>query len=501
MSLARLAPQTGCLVAGVVAAAGFGSDPAAPGLLWLLPILALAALFATVATRRPGAAAACGYAYGLGLFAAGAGWTWASLHNYGHLALPLAAGIAGLLVAALALYCLAATGVAAALGRGRPAAVLVALPGCWLFAEYLRGKLFTGFSWLAAGYSQAVDSSPLAGWIPVVGISGTGAITAAVAAAIAAAVVLAGRRTRALALALIGVQVAAGYALARIEWTSAAGAPIAASILQAAIPQQRQWQRDNLDEIPRRYLALAGQARGRLLIMPEGSIPGVLPDMRPDVFGEPLNRLLAGRGATAIVGAFGRVEELGRHTNSAFVLAGSGIDAEYRKRKLTPYGEYLPFADVFEPLLQRARIPFSRLVAGRGDGRVDLGFVAVGMSICYEDAFASLMLSNDAPIMVTITNDSWFDGTVMPAQHLQIASARAREAGRWLLRASNTGPSAAIDERGRVVALAEPGRERVLEVQAVPRTGATFYRSHRDWPALAAGALLLLAAAALARKK
>ena len=501
MIRARLAPPIGCFVAGVAAAAGFGGDPAGSGLSWLLPILALAVLFAFAATRRPGAAGTCGYAYGLGLFAAGAGWTWASLHNYGHLSLPLSAFIAGLLVAALALYCLAATAAAAALGRGRPAAVLVALPGCWFLAEYLRGKLFTGFSWLAAGYSQAVDASPLAGWIPVVGVTGTGAIVAAIAAALAAAVLAAGIRRRALALLAAGALAAAGFGLGRISWTDAAGDPIAASILQASVPQQLQWQRDNLDQIPRRYLQMAGQARGRLIIMPEGSIPGVLPRLRPDLLVGPLGDLLAGRDAKAIVGAFGRDEDLERHTNSAFVIGASGIGGEYRKRKLTPYGEYLPFADVLEPLLERARIPFSRLIAGAGDGSVDLGFVTVGMSICYEDAFASLMLSNDAPLMVTITNDSWFDGTVMPAQHLQIASARAREAGRWLLRASNTGPSAAIDGRGRIVAIAAAGARQVLEVEAIPLAGATFYRTHRDWPALLAALLLLAGAAVLARKK
>ena len=490
-------PAVCCLVAGIAAAAGFGG---AARLSWLLPILALAALFAIVCLR-PARAASCGYAYGLGLFAAGAGWTWASLHNYGHLSLPAAALIAGLLVAALALYCLAAAAAAAAIGRGRPAAVLMALPGCWLLAEYLRSRLFTGFSWLAAGYSQAADSSPLAGWIPVVGVTGTTGIVAAVAAAIAAALLVAGWRARIASSLAAGALIAAGYGLAQVGWSAPAGTPIAASILQAAVPQHLQWQRDNLDEIPRRYLQMARQGAGRLIIMPEGAIPGVLPRVPEEAFVAPLSELLAGRDAVAVVGAFGHDRELDLHTNSAFVIGGAGIVAEYRKRKLTPYGEYLPLAGLLEPLLERVRIPFSRLVPGRGDGSVDLGLVRAGMSICYEDAFAPLMLSNDAPIMVNITNDSWFDGTVMPAQHLQIASARAREAGRWLLRASNTGPSAAIDAGGRIVAAVPAGARQVLEVEAVPHSGSTPYRDFGDLPALLIGALILVGAALLARKK
>ena len=497
----RLAAPVGCFVAGVVASAGFGTDPNAAAAAWLLPVLALAVLFAVCCRQRIGAAGVCGYAYGLGLFAAGVGWTWASLHNYGHLALPLAVFIAGGLVAALALYCLVATAAAAWLGAGRPQPTLLALVGCWFVAEYLRGKLFGGFSWLAAGYAQAADASVLAGWIPVVGVTGTTAIVAAVAAGIAALLLPGKRSWRLGALAAAGLLVAAGFGLGRINWTTSAGDPIAASIIQAAVPQHVQWQRENLHEIPERYLQMAGQARGRLVIMPEGAIPGVLPRMRPEIFARPLRELAAERGFSAIFGAFGRDEQLDRHTNSAFVIDGSGIGAEYRKRKLTPYGEYLPFADLLEPLLARARIPFSRLTAGGGDGSVDLGFVTVGMSICYEDAFAELMLANDAPLMVTITNDSWFDGTVMPAQHLQIASARAREAGRWLLRASNTGPSAAIDGSGRIVAMLAPGAQQILEVEAIPLAGATFYRSYGDWPMLLVALGLLLGAAVLARRK
>ncbi len=400
--------------------------------------------------------------------------------------------IAGLLAAALAGYYAAAAGAAALIGGRSPGALLAALPGCWLLAELLRGKLFTGFGWLAAGYSQ-VPASPLAGLVPVLGLTGTTGAAAAVAAGLAAAAVLGTVRLRALGLAAAVLPMFAGILLRSHEWTEPAGPPVSVSILQAAIPQEEQWRRDNLAEIPRRYIEMAEHSAGRLIIAPEGAVPGVLPRMHPEIIAASLAEVARERDGSVLIGAFGYDAQRDRHTNSAFAVAADGIAAEYRKRKLTPYGEYLPFGDLLEPILERARIPFSRLVPGAAaSGSMDLGFVELGMTICYEDAFPELLRTNKAPVLANLTNDSWFDGTAMPDQHLQIAAARALEAGRWLVRASNTGPSAAIGPDGRVQRLLEAGVRGILEAEVVPRTGRTPYSGYGDAAALALAALALL---------
>ena len=51
-----------------------------------------------------------------------------------------------------------------------------------------------------------------------------------------------------------------------------------------------------------------------------------------------------------------------------------------------------------------------------------------------------------------MSNVAWFGRSIAPRQHLQISQARALETGRYMLRATNTGMTAVIDERGRVVA-------------------------------------------------
>ena len=133
-----------------------------------------------VAGRHPRAPRLAGFAFGLGLFLFGVSWVYVSLHDFGAMPAPLAAIATFLFCAILALFPAAA---AYACARPRvPAAIRCGLlaPAAWTLAEWMRGWLFTGFPWLAAGYSQ-VPASPLAGYAPVLGIYGVTLATAATA--------------------------------------------------------------------------------------------------------------------------------------------------------------------------------------------------------------------------------------------------------------------------------------------------------------------------------
>ncbi len=93
--------------------------------------------------------------------------------------------------------------------------------------------------------------------------------------------------------------------------------------------------------------------------------------------------------------------------------------------------------------------------------------------------------------MINISNDTWFGDSIAPHQHLQIARMRALEAGRYLLRATNTGISAVIDERGKLVAQAPQFVVQVLRSSAQPRQGSTPYVYTGEWPLLLLLALSL----------
>jgi hypothetical protein len=116
--------------------------------------------------------------------------------------------------------------------------------GVWTLTEWLRGTLFTGFPWLAIGYSQS-PPSPLAGWASVLGVYGLGFIVALIAALLAT-----GWRkpaTWAVVAALLG----GGGLLRAMDWTQPVGAPITVSLLQGNVPQSLKWDPEHL---PRRSI-------------------------------------------------------------------------------------------------------------------------------------------------------------------------------------------------------------------------------------------------------
>lgn len=485
-----MASFIGCLLAGVGSSYGFGN---ADTLAWLLPILGLVVLFTISHDKSVKLAALYGYLFGFGHFITGIGWTWASLHNYGHIPISLAGLIAGGLCAMMASYYALATATASWIAGSNLILRLTFLAGIWLLIEYLRDNLFSGFGWLAAGYSQ-VATSPLAGYVPVIGIYGTTGIVASVAASISIAIVpRVDRKIRLIGATTALLLMLAGTGLNQLSWTTQDGEYIAVSVLQGAVPQDQKWRQENLHTVPRRYIDLAKQSKGRLIVTPEAAVPAILSEINPAIIQQPLLEIAKQRSGAVILGSFG-VNPSGQHTNSAVILPHDGDLLSYSKRKLTPYGEYLPFAEIIEPILQRAQIPFSSLAAGEGNGRVQLEFVDLGLSICYEDAFSYLFRTNNAKILVNLTDDSWFDGTNMAAQHLQISAARALETGRYLIRASNTGSSAVIAPDGTIVKQLAPDTTAVLDATVAPFTGQTPF--HRFGPilALVLGVLLVLPA-------
>lgn len=166
-------------LAGALAVTGF-----APYGLWPLTLLSLALLFAACG-RAPSIRRgfALGFAWGLGFFLAGASWIFVSLHDYGDMPAGLAALATLLFCAFLALFPAAASALGAA-ASNPTLRLLLALPLAWGVGEWVRGWIFTGFPWLAVGYTQVPDG-PLAGFAPLVGAYGVGYLLALVAALLA----------------------------------------------------------------------------------------------------------------------------------------------------------------------------------------------------------------------------------------------------------------------------------------------------------------------------
>jgi apolipoprotein N-acyltransferase len=117
----------------------------------------------------------------------------------------------------------------------------------------------------------------------------------------------------------------------------------------------------------------------------------------------------------------------------------------------------------------------------------------LGVSICFEDAFARDVLKDlpEATLLVNVSNDAWFDGSHEAYQHHAIARMRALESGRYMLRATNTGITSIIDPHGEEIAKAPRYEVYVLNATVQPMRGATPYVLWGDYLLLVAGVLVL----------
>jgi apolipoprotein N-acyltransferase len=157
--------------------------------------------------------------------------------------------------------------------------------------------------------------------------------------------------------------------------------------------------------------------------------------------------------------------------------------ARYDKIHLVPFGEYVPFKRVFGfagGLTQQV----GDFLPGTSRAPLAAGDTKLGVFICYESIFPDEIrrfAANGAQVLVNISNDGWYGDSGAYAQHLRQARMRAVENARWLLRATNTGVTAAIDPYGRIVASAPRKMRTALEANYAVSNVTTFYTRHGDW--------------------
>ncbi len=394
-------------------------------------------------------------------------WVGYTAHEFGHL--PWWASLLALLgYASICSPYIPLAGAAwwffcKAVGASTPVRILT-LPAFVMAGERVTPMIFEwhfGYTWLWAGFPafQLAD---------IVGFIGLSSIGMAFNAMLLAGVVYR-RRRRAWAwpfavVALFGLLNLAGYWRGRVA-PAAPDAVARALIVQPMVANEDKSAHSDdqrRDDIVRRLVALtaeglAGNPRIDFAIWPETAFPDFVDDPAMQT-GRPLYlRHQLGRMKTKLIsGGLGRRSGTDRPSNSLFVASGSGlVGPRYDKSVLLPFGEYFPGASWFPGL--REKFPeIGELAAGPGPSVIAVDGVNIGAQICYEGLFDwfSRKLANDgAQVLVNITNDSWFGSVSQPYQHAYMTFARAIEVRRPLIRATNSGISAAILGDGRILPL------------------------------------------------
>ena len=490
-ALRRLEPVT---VAALVASAGALQTLAfVHTWAWPLPLLALAWLVARLDAAPPRRAALLAWCYGTAWLSAGVWWLFISMHQYGGLPAPLAAAAVLALSAALSLV-LAAAGAAYARwrsGTGLDAALFAAL---WLLAELARGLIFTGFPWVAAGYSQ-VDS-PLAALAPWLGVYGMGAVMAALAVAVVRLLQSRGRQwlAAAVSVALVG----AAVALPR-DFTQPAG-EISVALLQSNVLQNEKFAAERMPETLAWVAHELMASTADLVVAPETAVPLLpfqLKDFAPGYWEMLVEHFSAPRRAALLGVPLGDFER--GYTNSVVGLSATP-GYRYDKHHLVPFGEFIPtgfrwFTEMMNiPLGDFARgvpVPPSFAVAGQ----------RVGPNICYEDLFGEELAlrfadAATAPtLLANVSNMGWFGDSSAIAQHLNISRVRSLELQRPMIRATNTGATAIIDHRGVVTAMLAPQTRGVLQGRVQGRQGVTPFAAWAGrwglWPLVLAAVVVV----------
>jgi apolipoprotein N-acyltransferase len=281
--------------------------------------------------------------------------------------------------------------------------------------------------------------------------------------------------------------------------------PVKVALLQGNIPQYRKWQPEMRQPTLDWYRQVTETHWNRdLVVWPETAIPAYEDEVVEYI--DTLHRLAQLNHTMVIVGMPVRETHGERYYNALGVLGGKqrGPDSIYLKRHLVPFGEYLPFKSLLDPVLGLLRIPMSNFSAGDQERPlISVGRDLVGVFICFEIAFPNEVREAmpGAAYLVNISNDAWFGDSLAPAQHLQMARMRALESGRYLLRATNTGITAIIDPEGSVQQVLPQFKAGALTGEIRPAIGGTVYTSLGDTPLLVVIAVMLTGLCWLAKRE
>ncbi|WP_218080815.1 apolipoprotein N-acyltransferase [Anthocerotibacter panamensis] len=338
--------------------------------------------------------------------------------------------------------------------------------GTWLLVDGLWASGPLGFPWGTVAATQANGF-----FLPLVQLGGSRLLTALVL--LVNGLLLVGLRERRYLGVALGLGLVAGL------WrglTPESGPTLTVGVIQANIPQARRvaiGPQAVMDIYTRAYREVA-RLKPDIAITPEAAIAQIW-NAQAQLF-SPLGQAIQTERVPLLLGAY---DERGRQLSNSLFATGGGV---FDKVNLVPLNDTVPFEPYLGWLIAKVSPLYGNLYPGASDQvfTTPVGIVAAG--ICYDAIFPEVLrgqTARGARWLVTVTNDSWF-GPGMPTQRQAIETLRAVENGRWLVRASNTGSSGAIDPLGRTVHLTTRDTYQVFTVRITPQSQLTPYTRWGD---------------------
>ena len=456
--------------------------------MFYLSWVALLPLLYAVENKNGKQALGLGYICGLVHSATCLFWIHHAVYHYGGFSLAVSFLVLLLLCCIMAVYP-AVFALLAQKCRSLPLIYVFGLPFAWVALEWVRAHAISGFPWANLGYTQ----TPLNRLIQIADVTGVYGLSWLV---VLGNTVVYGfirnicrRSGVAILAACIFCALLYGYwRCDRIGDLENRTVALNVGIIQGNIAQNEKWDPAFEYETISAYGRLSVECVKQepvpdLLVWPESAMPflyGLDENLSPQV-----DSIVRQTGKPLLFGSIGviRHEDRARLLNRAYLLdGGAALVGAYAKQHLVPFGEYVPWSNIlfFVRHIAAGSVDF---MPGANPGPLFFEGPPLGVLICYEAIFPQIAresVKRGAEVLINITNDAWYGDTGGPYQHLEIARWRAIELHVPLVRAANTGISAAFDATGRECGRLALNTRGFLTCSVHPMSYLSFYARHGD---------------------
>ena len=433
------------LFAGVIFPLGF-----APFNVWPTVILSLSCLLYLLRNEEIKRPFFLGFIYGIGMWGFGVSWVYVSIHYHGNISVIGSLLITFTFIVFLSLY----IGLTSFLFQylkttNKTLNCLVFFPIIWVSIEILRSHFLTGFPWLITG--TALAGTSFGGWIPVLGSYG-GSLFILMMSGSLALMYENKIKNNSYPVYIIIIILISSFSLNKINWTSEIG-QINASIFQPNLTLQKKWSTQGILITTNLIQKAVDNAQdNEFIFFPETALILERDELEPWISN--LESKAKEKNISLITGIIAKDYNKESLIETFNRIQGFGsIKGNYDKHHLVPFGEYIPFRSITGKILDIMGLNLVNTLPGNELTWLISNKVVISPSICYEIAFNNLVrkTAKNSNLLLTISNDTWFGESLGPAQHLEIAQARALEHQKSLIRATNSGISAIISKNGEII--------------------------------------------------
>lgn len=455
----------------------------------LFALFCPALLLFLISHSKPWRAGIVGLLFGLAFYSTSVYWIYISIHEYGELQAWQALLYTSLFMLVLALFPAVQCALYAKCGPESLLKRVWLFPALWVMFEFFRSHLFSGFPWVLLGYSQT--EGVLRSFAVIFGVYGVSFILCLCAGLIIHFYTAKRENLYHLIAIIAGIWLCA-LMLDQLTWVSIDNDPFKVTLVQGNINPTRFWTEEQVKESIDTYTEISKQHwDSDLIVWPENAIP--IPYQDAQNLRSELHQFANEHDSAIIAGIPTSSEFAGFYYNSVIVLGrGKG---HYHKRNLVPFGEYSPFIRQLFEVYRRLNIPLSTFMPGSAQQKnLTVKSLSVAPYICYEIAYSSTVLSDlpQANLLVTLNNDGWFGHSIASDQHLQIGQMRSIQTGRYQLFATNTGKTAIIDPKGRLLTVAPEFAKTSIDGIIYRVTGSTPWIWCGDYPMILISFLTML---------